>query len=113
MNAAIDRTKIDYFGGCPECGGNDGHLNVERTHHCVCHKHRVRWCVGGNLFSSWRHESEDIWRENSKILAIYKEVEPLPWEEPPASLVDRLLSFFKHLNKSWSYLWNSYDDIPL
>ena len=47
---------VDYFGGCPGCTLNNGHLNVGRTHWIVCHKHRVRWCVGSNLFSGWRYE---------------------------------------------------------
>lgn len=68
---------VYYFGGCPECTLNNGHLNVGRTHWMVCHKHRVRWCIGSNLFSVWRYESEEDWERNARLLDRYKEVEPL------------------------------------
>jgi hypothetical protein len=65
----------DYFGGCPECWRNDGYLNYGRDHWFVCHKHKVRWYVGSNLFSSWREEDEESWNENAKLLSTYREVE--------------------------------------
>ena len=70
----------DYFGGCPECGypcRNDGYLNYVLTHYYVCHQHRVRWAVGSNLFSSWRHEDEAVWDANKALLLTYREVDPL------------------------------------
>jgi hypothetical protein len=48
----------DYFGVCPTCRKTDGYVNVGRDHWFVCDEHRVRWCVGSNLFSSWRGETE-------------------------------------------------------
>lgn len=51
-------TTDDYFGTCPECGSHDGYYNVGKAHWFVCHEHEVRWCVGSNLFSSWRTEDE-------------------------------------------------------
>lgn len=47
------------FGLCPECGSNDGYINIGREHWFYCLKHRVCWCVGSNLFSSWREQTED------------------------------------------------------
>ena len=33
----------DFFGGCPECGHNDGYLNIGRCQWFLCHKHRTKW----------------------------------------------------------------------
>jgi hypothetical protein len=65
----------EAFGWCPDCGRSDGYLNVEATHWYVCHAHRVRWCVGANLFSSWRYESEADWQKNADLLRTYREVD--------------------------------------
>ena len=67
----------DYYGVCPECGKNDGCLNVGRAHWYVCHEHKTKWFVGSNLFASWRHESEEQWKLNDLLLSNYREVEPL------------------------------------
>jgi len=47
-----------YFGLCPICKKTDGYLNVGRSHWFICEEHRVRWCIGANIFSSWRDETE-------------------------------------------------------
>lgn len=47
-----------YFGLCPICKKTDGYLNIGRIHWFICKKHRSRWCIGFNVFSSWRHETE-------------------------------------------------------
>ena len=49
----------EYFGVCPQCHKNDGCINVGRSHWFYCKEHRVKWCVGANLFSSWRYQTED------------------------------------------------------
>ena len=78
------RTQSDhYFGGCPECGDTDGYMNVERVHFFICDKHKTKWRIGENLFSSWHEETEADWRDNAKRLASYREVEPMPWEPTP------------------------------
>ena len=74
-------TTDEYFGGCPHCGGCDRYMNVERDHWCVCDGHKTKWCIGSNLFSSWRDESEDVWRENEYRLANYMMVKPI-YPEP-------------------------------
>lgn len=68
---------IDYFGGCPKCGRNDGYVNVGQEHWFYCEPHRMKWCIGTNLFSGWQEESETIWRRNAHKLAAYREVEAL------------------------------------
>jgi hypothetical protein len=67
----------NYFGGCPECGKTDGHLNVGRDHWFVCHAHKKCWSPGSNLFSSWKDETEAEWKANFALLNGYDEVAPL------------------------------------
>src|SRR5215216_6505131 len=47
------------FGVCPECEKSDGYINVGRGHWFFCKAHKVKWCVGSNLFSGWREETEE------------------------------------------------------
>ena len=72
-----------YFGACPECGGTDGYMNVERVHFFVCDKHKTKWRVGENLFSSWHAETEAEWQSNTERLRLYRKVEPMPWQPTP------------------------------
>lgn len=58
----------DYFCGCEHCDSADFCLNVERSHWMICTLHKQRWCVGANLFSSWKSESEEDWFVNSIVL---------------------------------------------
>lgn len=75
------------FGTCPECGQDDGFLSVGRQHWFVCHKHRVKWWGGSNLFSGWREEDPGVHRENAERLKHYRKVEPR--EEPRDTLSSR------------------------
>jgi hypothetical protein len=65
----------EHFGWCPQCGRQDGSLNIGRAHYFICHAHRTRWPVGSNLFSSWREENETIWKRNHELLLTYREVD--------------------------------------
>lgn len=67
----------NYFGGCPECGGTNGFVNVGANHWFVCDEHRTKWCCGTNLFSHWREEDEAEWLRNANLLSGYREVMPL------------------------------------
>ena len=42
-----------YWGACPECG-EVMHYGSGPNDWFVCHEHKIRWCVGSNLFSAWR-----------------------------------------------------------
>jgi|HubBroStandDraft_4_1064222.scaffolds.fasta_scaffold283101_3 hypothetical protein len=57
----------DAFGLCPVCHKTDGFANAGRSHRFYCKEHKTSWHVGGNLFSSWRGQTEDeqrrIWNE--------------------------------------------------
>jgi hypothetical protein len=93
-------TAVDYFGGCPECGYHDGYLNVGRVHWFICHEHRTRWCVGDNLFSSWRSETAQQFLENQRRIGGYRIVEPLQPAECAgacASLPSEVLGALKQI----------------
>ncbi len=66
-----------YFGGCPDCGKNDGYTNIHRDHWFFCRKHDVKWWVGTNLFSTWMDQDESEWREAEEWLSGYTVVEPI------------------------------------
>ena len=83
-NAETDTVTTDqYFGGCPHCGGNDGFLNVEREHWFMCDRHKTKWRIGENLFSSWRDEGEEVWLRNQYRLLNYMSVSPVYTERDP------------------------------
>lgn len=70
-------TTDEYFGGCPECGKNDGYSNIGRVHWCQCDEHKTKWRIGENLFSCWQEETEEDWARESARLALYRIVEPI------------------------------------
>jgi hypothetical protein len=66
-----------HFGGCPHCGKTEGYMNVRSCHWFVCDAHKVCWSPAANIFSDWRQETEEVWRENARKLTAYREVEPI------------------------------------
>lgn len=64
----------DYFGVCPRCGQQDGYLNHGQHHWMVCHRCRVRWYIGSNLFDSWKVMTEEERDRDWLTLAGYEEV---------------------------------------
>jgi hypothetical protein len=74
-------------GGCPQCGGSDGYLNLGRSHWESCSKHKTKWLIGENLFSCWRDETAEVWEKNAQLLEGYKEVRPI-YPSPDQDLVD-------------------------
>ena len=48
----------NHFGVCPECHEADGYINIGRSHVFYCAEHKTRWCVGSNLFSDWKEQTE-------------------------------------------------------
>jgi len=72
------KPKDEDFGGCPECGENDGFLNIHRTHWFICHTHKTKWLRGDNLFGSWRFQTPDEWQENHESILDYEEVHGCP-----------------------------------
>ncbi len=78
-NETGDRVIDDYFGVCPQCRRHDGFINVGRSHYFFCKEHRVKWCVGANLFSSWRDETEAEQRRIYDEIGLgeFEKIEPL------------------------------------
>jgi len=78
MGDVIQLSEANNFGDCPECGRNDGYINIGRGHWFVCHKHQTMWFIGSNLFSDWKEETEEEQRNNFDLLGLasFKRVEP-------------------------------------
>lgn len=64
------------FEGCPECGGDDGMINIGKSHWLVCDKHRVYWCVGYNLITIPDDETEEVQRRIYRRVEGYRSVQP-------------------------------------
>ena len=64
------------FGAC-YCGNGGKYFNVNRTHWFYCDDCKTMWCIGSNLFSGWRSESEKIWEDNKEKYKNYKEIKPV------------------------------------
>jgi hypothetical protein len=71
------REDVDCFGGCPRCWRNDGYLNVGYEPWYICHRHRVKWLVGEDLFSGWRYETNLEWQANAARICGYRVVDPI------------------------------------
>ena len=65
------------FGICPKCGRADGFVNIGRVQVFFCNQHRTKWWAGANLFSGRCDENPEIWEENKRQLAAFRDVEPL------------------------------------
>jgi hypothetical protein len=78
MVAVTDEASDGYFGLCPKCHKSDGYINVGRNHWGLCEEHRTKWCIGSNLFSSWRdeHEAEQRRQYNALRFGTFEEVVP-------------------------------------
>lgn len=68
------------WGGCPECHGNDGYLNVlgdlGMEHWFFCESHKVRWYVGTDLFCTWRDMPREALQEQAEQAKALRPVEP-------------------------------------
>ena len=71
-------SKVDsYFGNCPKCRRTHGCRSIGPDHWYVCHTHRTKWCVGSNLFSTWKELTDVQHFENARLLGGYTEVRPV------------------------------------
>ena len=50
-------------------------FNIGRGHWAACDKCRTYICIGSNLMSSWRSETEDTWRANNESVRGYQRTE--------------------------------------
>jgi hypothetical protein len=78
----------DHFGVCPVCGKHDGYVNVGRSHWFVCNEHKVKWCFGANVFSSWREQSEEEQRRiyDARGIGSYRDVSGYKYAAGQAAL---------------------------
>jgi hypothetical protein len=90
------RTKIpgrvlDQWGVCPTCKSRDGCINIGASHWYYCRKHRVKWCVGDNLFSTWRDQTEAEQRAiyDGLDFGKFEEIRPLHLELPDQTEAER------------------------
>ncbi len=84
MKKVVQLPVKNHFGDCPQCGGNDGYINIGRDHWFVCRRHGVKWYVGTDIFPGWRNENAEEWRLNAILLSHYLEVEPFKHDMEPA-----------------------------
>ena len=67
-----------YWGVCPKCKGHDGFVDVDHGENwVVCHRHRVKWLVGENLFSGWKRsiiEDPEGYRRHGERIAGYRKI---------------------------------------
>jgi hypothetical protein len=66
-----------YYGVCPHCHSNDGHLNIGDAKWFICHRHQVKWPNGSDLSSDCEHETVEDWTRNLYRLEKYMTVEPV------------------------------------
>lgn len=66
-----------HFGGCPQCGRNNGYFNIGRDHWAMCENHKTKWHIGVNLFPTWQKEGQEIWDKNTESFSEYEEVKPI------------------------------------
>jgi len=65
--ATVEAYHHEHFAECPKCKEENrdyskrdvGMYNVGRGHWYYCKPHKLTWCVGSNLFSSWRDQTEE------------------------------------------------------
>ena len=67
-----------YWGLCPTCKKTDGCVNMGSNHWFICKKHRSRWYIGTNLFSSWLYETKSEQLRHCKEIGLdtFRDVEP-------------------------------------
>lgn len=71
----------DYFGLCPECHLCDGMVNIGSSHWLFCEIHKLTWCFGANIFSSWKYETRRVQQKSRDLIASFEVVEPYFYPE--------------------------------
>lgn len=72
-----------YFGVCPVCHKTDGYANAGSSHRFYCKEHKTSWHVGANLFSSWKHETEEEQRKIWDEIGLDGFEDVVPYNGPP------------------------------
>ena len=74
----ITQTK-HRFGGCPECGGNDGFFQLHPDAWFICHMDKTSWKVSAAILCTRLEQTEYDYHQNWLALDHYHNVEPMPW----------------------------------
>jgi hypothetical protein len=69
MFAMSKITVADYFGGCPQCGRNDGCLTIPGANWFRCDAHKLKW-TPGHIFN-WKSFDLKTLRKNFEVLESY------------------------------------------
>lgn len=98
-----------YWGLCPICKKTDGYVNIGRNHWFICEKHRTRWWIGSNLFSSWRGETESEQLRHCKKIGFdtFRDVKPF---YPEIEGVQRVNN--EETKKKQSAVFGKKSDVP-
>jgi hypothetical protein len=106
------KSSDDFIGLCPICHTNDGFINTGRTHVGYCKEHKKSWLVGSNLFSNWRHETEEeqrrIWADVG--MDDFENVEP--YFEPVPTAAEKLAAEIVALREDIDTLRDRLDGVP-
>jgi hypothetical protein len=80
----VDTDDVDgSLAGCPLCGKHDDCVNLGSYHWSLCRTHRLRWCVGHNLFVPEVYEDSVTYVENWQEIRNYRVVEPFRFTPKP------------------------------
>jgi hypothetical protein len=59
------------YGGCPQCGRNDGLLRVDETDWLICGEHKLRW-FAPSYFDGWKFDEQ---RRAREMMRDYNDIE--------------------------------------
>ena len=76
MKSLQENDILELFGGCPICRNTCPYVDVYRNQWFYCEAHKVCWCAGSNLLSTWREQTEQDFVHNGAMLNGFEIVEP-------------------------------------
>jgi len=68
------QTHDDNMMCCVRCGVECAFRNIGREHWGFCDPCRIKWCIGENLFSGWREQSDEVFEENWEFLKDFEDL---------------------------------------
>ena len=68
------QTHEDNMMCCVRCGAQCACRNIGREHWGFCDTCRIKWCIGENLFSGWREQSDKVFEENRDFLKNFEDL---------------------------------------
>ena len=74
---AVADDLVPLFAGCAHCDSTDGYINIGQGHWFVCHKHRMQWYIGCDIFADWKEQTEEQQRAIHSNFADYQVIRPI------------------------------------